>query len=173
MDGLYAAAIHGNKSQAARTRALADFKAGKVRILVATDIAARGLDIQQLPHVVNYELPNVSEDYVHRIGRTGRAGLEGNAVSLVCIDERKLLADIEDLLKRKIEKQVIPGFEVDPSVRPVPPKRNQGGGGGGGGRRHQSSSPRGGGGQGSRGGGGQGPRGGSGGGTSRRRQTSR
>ncbi|MFK5955908.1 MAG: DEAD/DEAH box helicase [Planctomycetota bacterium] len=164
-DGLYAAAIHGNKSQAARTRALAEFKAGKVRILVATDIAARGLDIQQLPHVVNYELPNVSEDYVHRIGRTGRAGQEGHAVSLVCIDERKLLADIEDLLKRKIERQIIPGFEVDPSVRPVPPKRNQGGGGGGGGRKRQTQrGPR-------AGGGGHGPR--TGGGGNRRRQTSR
>jgi len=146
-DGLYAAAIHGNKSQAARTRALADFKTGKVRILVATDIAARGIDIQQLPHVVNYELPNVSEDYVHRIGRTGRAGEKGQAVSLVCIDERKLLKDIEDLLKRNIDRHVIPGFEVDPSIRPVPPKRNLGGGGGrggggrpGGGGRGRSSS---------------------------------
>ncbi|MDQ2994437.1 MAG: DEAD/DEAH box helicase, partial [Pseudomonadota bacterium] len=88
-DGLSAAAIHGNKSQGARTRALADFKSGEVRILVATDIAARGLDIDQLPHVVNYELPNVAEDYVHRIGRTGRAGNEGSAISLVCVDELK------------------------------------------------------------------------------------
>jgi ATP-dependent RNA helicase RhlE len=94
-DGISSAAIHGNKSQGARTRALADFKQGEVRVLVATDIAARGLDIDQLPHVVNYELPNVPEDYVHRIGRTGRAGNEGEAVSLVCVDEHKLLGDIE------------------------------------------------------------------------------
>ncbi|MGB5672683.1 MAG: DEAD/DEAH box helicase, partial [Sedimenticolaceae bacterium] len=100
-DGLSAAAIHGNKSQGARTRALAGFKDGSVRILVATDIAARGLDIDQLPHVVNYELPNVAEDYVHRIGRTGRAGNEGEAMSLVCVDELRLLRDIERLLGRK------------------------------------------------------------------------
>ncbi len=110
-DGLSAAAIHGNKSQGARTRALANFKSGEVRVLVATDIAARGLDIDQLPHVVNYELPNVPEDYVHRIGRTGRAGNEGEAVSLVCIDEHKLLRDIERLLKRKITEKVLPGYE--------------------------------------------------------------
>ncbi len=103
-DGLESVAIHGNKSQGARTRALADFKAGEVRVLVATDIAARGLDIDRLPHVVNYELPNVPEDYVHRIGRTARAGQEGHAVSLVCVDEHKLLGDIERLLKCKIEK---------------------------------------------------------------------
>jgi ATP-dependent RNA helicase RhlE len=101
-DGLSAAAIHGNKSQGARTRALADFKRGAVRVLVATDIAARGLDIDQLPHVVNYELPNVPEDYVHRIGRTGRAGREGTAISLVSPDERTLLRGIEKLLKRQI-----------------------------------------------------------------------
>ncbi|HYQ71711.1 MAG TPA: DEAD/DEAH box helicase, partial [Gammaproteobacteria bacterium] len=110
-DGISSAAIHGNKSQGARTRALADFKRGEVRVLVATDIAARGLDIDQLPHVVNYELPNVPEDYVHRIGRTGRAGNEGQAVSLVCVDERKLLGDIERLLKRELSKIVIPGYE--------------------------------------------------------------
>ena len=121
-DGLSAAAIHGNKSQGARTRALADFKRGDVRVLVATDIAARGLDIEQLPHVVNFELPNVAEDYIHRIGRTGRAGLEGEAVSLVCVDERKLLADIESLLKRKIEKVVIPGYEPDESIKAIPIK---------------------------------------------------
>ncbi len=107
-DGLSATAIHGNKSQGARTRALADFKKGKVRILVATDIAARGLDIEQLPHVVNFELPHVPEDYIHRIGRTGRAGLDGEAISLVCSDERKLLTDIERLLKRDIDKIVVP-----------------------------------------------------------------
>jgi len=121
-DGLTAAAIHGNKSQGARTRALADFKKGKIRVLVATDIAARGLDIEQLPHVVNFELPNVAEDYIHRIGRTGRAGLEGEAVSLVCIDEKKLLSDIEHLLKREIEKVVIPGYEPDSSIKAVPIK---------------------------------------------------
>jgi len=119
-DGLATAAIHGNKSQGARTRALSDFKKGKIRVLVATDIAARGLDIEQLPHVVNFELPNVPEDYIHRIGRTGRAGQEGQAVSLVCIDEKKLLADIERLLKRKIEEVVIPGYAPDTSIKPVP-----------------------------------------------------
>ena len=119
-DGLSAAAIHGNKSQGARTKALADFKAGKVRVLVATDIAARGLDIDQLPHVVNYELPNVPEDYVHRIGRTGRAGNEGQAVSLVCVDELKLLKDIEKLLKRDIEEVVLPGYEPDRNAKPEP-----------------------------------------------------
>ena len=127
-DGLSAAAIHGNKSQGARTRALADFKKGDIRVLVATDIAARGLDIEQLPHVVNFELPNVPEDYVHRIGRTGRAGMEGEAVSLVCIDEKKLLADIEKLLKSSIEKVVIPGYEPDESIKAVPIKNGGNGG---------------------------------------------
>ncbi|WP_300667655.1 DEAD/DEAH box helicase [Desulfoluna sp.] len=119
-NGLVSDAIHGNKSQNARTRALADFKNGKVRVLVATDIAARGLDIEQLPHVVNYELPNVPEDYVHRIGRTGRAGLDGNAISLVCVDENKLLEDIQRMLKRKINKVLIPGYEPDPKILPEP-----------------------------------------------------
>jgi len=119
-DGLSAAAIHGNKSQGARTRALAGFKSRDIRVLVATDIAARGLDIDQLPHVINYELPNVPEDYVHRIGRTGRAGNEGEAISLVCIDELKLLADIERLLNRDIPKKVIPGYEIDPSIKAAP-----------------------------------------------------
>jgi ATP-dependent RNA helicase RhlE len=119
-DGISSAAIHGNKSQGARTRALADFKRGEVRVLVATDIAARGLDIDQLPHVVNYELPNVPEDYVHRIGRTGRAGNEGQAVSLVCVDERKLLVDIERLLKRDLPRVTVPGYEPDPSIRAEP-----------------------------------------------------
>ncbi|MFA5494380.1 MAG: DEAD/DEAH box helicase [Porticoccaceae bacterium] len=125
-DGLTAAAIHGNKSQGARTRALADFKSGKVRVLVATDIAARGLDIDQLPHVVNFELPNVPEDYVHRIGRTGRAGNEGEAVSLVCVDELKLLRDIERLIKHDVPKVVIDGFAPDPSIKaePIPNGRN-------------------------------------------------
>jgi ATP-dependent RNA helicase RhlE len=119
-DGIRAAAIHGNKSQGSRTRALADFKAGQVRALVATDIAARGLDIDQLPHVVNYDLPNVPEDYVHRIGRTGRAGCEGEAVSLVCVDEEKLLRDIEKLLKRKVPNEPISGFEPDPTIKAEP-----------------------------------------------------
>jgi ATP-dependent RNA helicase RhlE len=119
-DGISSAAIHGNKSQGARTRALANFKSGDVRVLVATDIAARGLDIDQLPHVVNYELPNVPEDYVHRIGRTGRAGNEGQAVSLVCVDEHKLLGDIERLLKRDLPRIVMPGYEPDPSIRAEP-----------------------------------------------------
>jgi len=119
-DGITAAAIHGNKSQGARTRALADFKSGKVRVLVATDIAARGLDINQLPHVVNFELPNVAEDYVHRIGRTGRAGNEGEAMSLVCVDELKLLKDIERVIKRDIPKVVVDDFEPDPSIKPEP-----------------------------------------------------
>ena len=119
-DGISATAIHGNKSQGARTKALADFKKGSVRVLAATDIAARGLDIDQLPHVVNYELPNVPEDYVHRIGRTGRAGKEGEALSLVCVDERDFLRDIERLLNRDIPKVVIPGFEPDPSIKAEP-----------------------------------------------------
>jgi ATP-dependent RNA helicase RhlE len=119
-DGLDAAAIHGGKSQGARTKALAHFKSGKVRVLVATDIAARGLDISQLPHVVNYELPHVPEDYVHRIGRTGRAGHEGEAISLVCIDEAKLLKDIERLIKIDIPKLVIENFEVDPTIKAQP-----------------------------------------------------
>jgi len=116
-DGLNTVAIHGNKSQGARTRALEDFKDGAVRILVATDIAARGLDIDKLPHVVNYELPHVAEDYLHRIGRTARAGQKGHAVSLVCVDEEKLLLGIERLLKRKIDKKVITGYEPDPRIK--------------------------------------------------------
>ncbi|MFT5399959.1 MAG: ATP-dependent RNA helicase RhlE [Planctomycetota bacterium] len=126
-DGISAAAIHGNKSQGARTRALAEFKSGDVQVLVATDIAARGLDIDQLPHVVNFELPNIAEDYVHRIGRTGRAGNEGEAVSLVCVDEQGLLRDIERLIKRDIPKSVIEGFEPDPSIRAEPIKNGRGG----------------------------------------------
>ena len=125
-DGITAAAIHGNKSQGARTKALADFKAGKVRVLVATDIAARGIDIDQLPHVVNYELPNVAEDYVHRIGRTGRAGNEGEAMSLVCVDEHKLLKDIERLIKRDIPKTIISDFEPDPSIKAEPINQGRG-----------------------------------------------
>ena len=119
-DGITTAAIHGNKSQAARTKALAGFKNGEVRVLVATDIAARGLDIDMLPHVVNFELPNVPEDYVHRIGRTGRAGAEGEAISLVCVDENDFLRGIERLLKRNFLREVIPGFEPDPSIKAEP-----------------------------------------------------
>ena len=119
-DGIETSAIHGGKSQGARTKALSDFKVGKVRVLVATDIAARGLDIQKLPHVVNYELPHVPEDYVHRIGRTARAGHEGTAISLVCIDEQKLLRDIETLLKLNIKKEFAPGYEVDKRIKAEP-----------------------------------------------------
>jgi ATP-dependent RNA helicase RhlE len=115
-----AMAIHGNKSQTARTRALAEFKSGELQVLVATDIAARGIDIDQLPHVVNFEMPNVPEDYVHRIGRTGRAGAQGRAVSLVCVDEDLFLRDIERLIKRSIPKEVVPGFEPDPNEKPEP-----------------------------------------------------
>jgi len=119
-DGIKSAAIHGNKSQGARTRALADFKAGAVRVLVATDIAARGIDINKLPHVVNFELPNVPEDYVHRIGRTARAGQSGSALSLVCVDELKLLQGIEKLLGSKIKKVNLPGYDIDPSIKAEP-----------------------------------------------------
>ncbi len=134
-DGISAAAIHGNKSQGARTRALSEFKANKVRVLVATDIAARGLDIDMLPHVVNYELPNVSEDYIHRIGRTGRAGREGEAMSLVCVDELKLLAGIEKLIKREIPKVIIDGYTPDPRIKAEPIINGRNNKGGGGGRR--------------------------------------
>jgi ATP-dependent RNA helicase RhlE len=133
-DGIAATAIHGNKSQGARTKALADFKQGAVRVLVGTDIAARGLDIDQLPHVVNFELPNVPEDYVHRIGRTGRAGNEGEAVSLVCVDELSLLKEIERVLKREIPRVVIPGFEPNPAIKAEPIPNGRGGQRGGGGR---------------------------------------
>ena len=117
-DGIAVATIHGNKSQPQRTRALADFKAGRVTLLIATEVAARGLDIDALPHVVNFELPMVPSDYVHRIGRTGRAGVDGIAVSLVCVDEGPLLRDIERLLGHAIPVEVIPGFEPDRSIRP-------------------------------------------------------
>jgi len=153
-EGISAMAIHGNKSQSARTKALAEFKTGDLQVLVATDIAARGIDIDQLPHVVNYELPNVPEDYVHRIGRTGRAGAQGEAVSLVCADENGFLRDIEKLIKRDIPKEVVPGFAPPPGEKAEPivlgrmvigegagrggrgarPSGGGGGGGGGGGR---------------------------------------
>ncbi|MGH6646543.1 DEAD/DEAH box helicase [Aquabacterium sp.] len=177
--GITAMAIHGNKSQSARTRALAEFKSGDLQVLVATDIAARGIDIDQLPHVINYELPNVAEDYVHRIGRTGRAGAEGEAISLVCVDEEGFLADIEKLIKRPIEREVIQGFEPDPNAKAEPIQlgrrtlhgapggggrggsngggRSGGGGGGGGRPAPRGNSPRGGSGD------SRGPRGGGGG----------
>jgi len=125
-EGISAAAIHGNKSQGARTKALAGFKANEVRVLVATDIAARGLDISNLPHVVNYELPNVAEDYVHRIGRTGRAGKQGEALSLVCVDEHALLRGIEKFTKQKIKKIEIEGFAPDPSIKAEPIQNGSG-----------------------------------------------
>jgi ATP-dependent RNA helicase RhlE len=143
--GITAMAIHGNKSQGARTKALADFKSGDLQVLVATDIAARGIDIDQLPHVVNFELPNVPEDYVHRIGRTGRAGATGEAISLVCLDEEIFLKDIEKLIKRSIPREAVPGFEAPAGERAEPivlgrmtigvggTRRGAGGGGGGGG----------------------------------------
>ena len=130
-DGIGALAIHGNKSQSARTRALSEFKDGTLQVLVATDIAARGIDIDQLPHVVNYDLPNIPEDYVHRIGRTGRAGATGEAVSLVCVDEHDMLKDIEKLIKQTLPRQVIPGFEPDPNARAQPVQLRSGNGGGG------------------------------------------
>jgi len=135
-NGVTATAIHGNKSQGARTTALSRFKKGGVRVLVATDIAARGLDIDQLPHVVNYDLPNVPEDYVHRIGRTGRAGHGGHAVSLVCADELGMLRGIERLLDKGIRQEVVAGHEPDPGERPQP-VAGQGRVGGGGGRNRQ------------------------------------
>lgn len=121
-----AEAIHGNKRQTARTRALADFKAGKVQVLVATDIAARGIDINALPHVVNFELPHVAEDYIHRIGRTGRAGANGEAISLVCVDELQLLSKIEKLIKRRLPQEIVPGFEPDPNAKPQPIEMGRG-----------------------------------------------
>ena len=139
--GIKAAAIHGNKSQGARTKALADFKAGNVRVLVATDIAARGIDIDQLPHVVNYELPNVPEDYVHRIGRTGRAGMKGKAVSLVCVDEHELLRNIEKFTKSTIEKIDIEAFRPDPNIKAEPIQNGRGGGQKRGGGRNRNNRP--------------------------------
>jgi ATP-dependent RNA helicase RhlE len=154
-DGIEASAIHGNKSQSARTAALSDFKNSRIRALVATEVASRGLDIKELPYVVNYELPNVPEDYVHRIGRTGRAGATGIAVSLVSSDESSLLRDVEKLLRKSIPHAVVPAF------RPAPPPlrednersyerssqpRQQGGGGGGEARRRRGGRPGGGGG---------------------------
>ncbi len=129
-DGISSMAIHGNKSQPQRIKALEDFKKGAVRVLVATDIAARGLDIDMLPHVVNFELPHVAEDYIHRIGRTGRAGTEGEALSLVCVDEQSLLRDIEKLLRKDLPKDVITGYAPDPSIPAEPISTGRQGGGG-------------------------------------------
>ena len=150
-DGITTDALHGNKSQNARTRALAGFKSGQVRVLVATDIAARGLDIDQLPHVVNYELPNVPEDYVHRIGRTGRAGMDGEALSLVGSDERDELRAIERMLKRSIPVLQVEGYVPAPApahapTPQAPPRHGQGHGRGHGhghgqNRRHEAGRP--------------------------------
>jgi ATP-dependent RNA helicase RhlE len=140
--GISAAAIHGNKSQGARTKALAGFKNGSVKVLVATDIAARGLDIPLLPHVVNFELPNISEDYVHRIGRTGRAGANGKAISLVSADETTFLRDIEKLIGEKIEVEILEGFEPDPNASTEPIKQGQGRQGGGNRNQSRNSSSR-------------------------------
>ncbi len=128
-DGIATAAIHGNKSQPQRVRALNDFKAGKVTLLIATEVAARGIDIEELPHVVNFELPMVPSDYLHRIGRTGRAGIEGDAISLVCVDEAPMLRDIERLLGRPVPTEIIPGFEPDRSIRAEPIRLRTAGGG--------------------------------------------
>ncbi len=132
--GISSAAIHGNKSQGARTKALADFKKGSIRVLVATDIAARGLDIPLLPHVVNYELPNVPEDYVHRIGRTGRAGASGEALSLVSVDEMEYVQGIEKLLDLKLPSEVLEGYEPTDRLEDVKKSKNNNSRGGGNGR---------------------------------------
>src|SRR5471030_356436 len=172
-DGISALAIHGNKSQSARTRALAEIKDNTLQVLVATDIAARGIDIDQLPHVVNFDLTHVPEDYVHRIGRTGRAGATGEAISLVCVDEHQLLKDIEKLIKQTLPREVIAGFEPDLNARAQPVQLRSGTGGhrnnsrapagavvrvktGGSGAKPRSAGPSGGGGGGNRSGGGGG-----------------
>jgi ATP-dependent RNA helicase RhlE len=118
--GISTVAIHGNRSQSQRLRALADFKSGDARVLVATDVAARGIDIPQLPLVINFDLPMVAEDYVHRIGRTGRAGATGEAISLACVDEEIFLRDIQRLIHKDIPREVIKGFEPDPNERAEP-----------------------------------------------------
>ena len=147
-DGIATAAIHGNKSQPQRVRALNDFKAGRVTLLIATEVAARGLDIEQLPHVVNYELPMVPSDYLHRIGRTGRAGITGDAISLVCVDEAPMLREIEKLLGQPIPSEVVPGFAPDRSIPAEPIRLRTAGAGGGRGprpmarpQRHGSPAP--------------------------------
>jgi len=116
-DGLKCGVIHGDKTQAKRLKTLNEFKSGKIKVLVATDIASRGLDIEELPYVINYELPSVAEDYVHRVGRTGRAGREGEAISLLDIYEKYDIKDIERLIGMKIPKEEVEGFEVDPTIR--------------------------------------------------------
>ncbi len=143
-DGIAASAIHGNKSQSQRVRALTDFKDGRILCLVATEVAARGLDIEALPHVVNFELPMVPSDYVHRIGRTGRAGITGTAVSLVCVDEAPLLREIHRLLGGPIPSQVVPGFEPNRDIRAEPIRLRSGGqhGGQNGGQRRGAPAPR-------------------------------
>ena len=138
-NGVSAMAIHGNKSQTARTKALTEFKSGKLQALVATDIAARGIDIKELPVVVNFELPMVAEDYVHRIGRTARASASGKAVSLVCVDEFRLLAQIERLTRQRFEREQLPGFKADLSVEPEPIETGRGQRG----QRHGQGAPRG------------------------------
>ncbi|WP_457607447.1 DEAD/DEAH box helicase [Nitratifractor sp.] len=144
--GISSAAIHGNKTQSARMKSLKAFKENRVQVLVATDIAARGIDIAELPHVVNFELPNVAEDYVHRIGRTGRAGSSGEALSLVCVDEHQLLRNIERFIKSEIPKMETAGFEPDPSIKaePIQNGRNRQGSGrssrGGNGPRNRNHS---------------------------------
>ncbi|MDD9951544.1 MAG: DEAD/DEAH box helicase [Zetaproteobacteria bacterium] len=138
-DGLKSVAIHGDKNQGARLRALREFKEGSARVLVATDIVARGIDIHQLEHVINYELPTSPEDYVHRIGRTGRAGNKGNAYSLVSIDEHRLLVNIERVLKMKIDSVPVPSYEPDPSIKaPAAPRNGRSNGRGG--RRYSSGN---------------------------------
>ena len=151
-NGIGAAALHGNKSQSARTKALADFKANRIQVLVATDIAARGIDIDNLPHVINFELPNVPEDYVHRIGRTGRAGMKGEALSFVASDERQELKDIQRVIKREIPVLQVEGFvprndAIAINSEPRPPRPPQGGrgrSGGGGNGGAKAGAPRGG-----------------------------
>lgn len=123
--GIRSAAIHGNKTQAARTKTLSRFKKGNLRVLVATDVAARGLDIDQLPLVVNFDMPTVTTDYIHRIGRTGRAGNEGEAISFVCVDELGQLKDIERLTKKPLSKVMLEGFEVDLTIKPKPTKKKR------------------------------------------------
>lgn len=160
-DGLPAMAIHGDKSQGARTRALSQFKAGKLRVLVATDIAARGIDISELPHVVNFELPHVAEDYVHRIGRTGRAGIKGEAVSLVGFEERPLLKAIEKVIKQTAELEIMADFEPLPDhlqPKPEPAAKQRGGGRGGANAGGRGAGGRGAGGRGAGGRGNDGPK---------------
>ena len=142
--GVTALAIHGNKSQGARTRALSEFKSGALQTLVATDIAARGLDIELLPHVINFDLPHVPEDYVHRIGRTARAGATGEAISLVCADDKPLLTDIERVIRRQVPREIIAGFEPNPHERaePIVRQRGQGQGDRGQRERQQRAAPR-------------------------------